>query len=225
MKILSLCLALVVSPSFAAGEFVCSGQAELKLLSGYYALVPLIEAAPKLRSWPAILNSVESDKAGLAIRDGQVFFNRSWHEGDTGGNCVRKDAQGLWVKEAEAPHAIFGPYRQLAGISERENLAYLSLFLNGCFVGSNGAHWCFSRQQVTVNGQPFAGAFELDAMEFPEYGTSFRVPGQTPPLLVFVPDSDGWAVYQDDFVSTEGRIPVVPGRTKPVLFLKTERKQ
>src|SRR5262249_15210939 len=103
-----------------------------------------------------------------------------------------------------------------------EALAYLTLFMSGCFRSSDGRRWCFSRGGVTVDSARFNGEFILDTMEFPEYGTSFRVPSGPLPLLVFAPTAQGWAAYWDDFVSTEGRVPVVLGRTQPAFTLTKE---
>ncbi len=145
MKIVAALLALIASSSYAADGFVCPGDPKVRDLAGYYAHATVIEAAPRLRSWSAILGAVDSDKAGLTMRDGDVFLSRSWHEGDTGGHCVREDAKGLWVRETSNPSVLLGPYRRLATLAEKEALAYLTLFMNGCYASSDGKRWCFSR--------------------------------------------------------------------------------
>lgn len=215
-------LALTASMAAQAGGFLCPGDPGLRALSGYWGHAKLVQAARRLRSWPAALREVETDTAGVAVRDGDVFISRSWHEGDAGGHCARRDARGLWLREKDANRTL-GPYVRVARVDEDESLAYLSLFLRGCYRASDGQRWCFSRREVIVGGRPFTGSFNLDSSELPEYGTSFRVPGADPPLLVFVPTPTGWAVYADDFVSKEGHVPVVPGRTPPLLTLRRPR--
>lgn len=209
----------------AADDFVCPPDARLHALEGYYALQSVIDAAPRLRSWPAVLDAVDAQTAGMTIRDSNVFLSLAWHEGDTGGHCVREDAKGVWLREADKSGTVHGPYQRLASLDEDEALAYLSLFLSGCYASSNGEPWCFSREGIAVDGRRFEALFNLDTTEAPAYGLSLRIsdPAQALPLLVFVPTDTGWAVYRDDFVTASEHVPVEVGRTAPLLLLEPVR--
>ncbi|MBV8503842.1 MAG: hypothetical protein JO006_19250 [Paucibacter sp.] len=225
MKRFAVLLAFAASSAQAAEDFVCSGSSAIREFVGYYAHTAIIDSASRLRSWPAILKSTASDVAGLIVQNDNVFLSRSWHEGDTGGHCIKRDTRGIWVREASDPDRLLGPYRRVATPTENEALAYLALFMSGCYKSNDAKRWCFSRREITIDGVPFKGEFNLDTMELPEYGTSFRVPGGPLPLLVFAETAQGWAAYWDDFVTTEGRVPVVVGRSHPTFTLTKESQR
>jgi hypothetical protein len=213
-RITILLLALVTGSSYAAEEFICPPDKRIGKFAGYYAHMAIVKSAPRLRLWPAILKTTEPYAAGLTIKNDNVFLSLAWHESDMGGHCIKQDAQGIWVREY-APNSIverplLGPYKRIATLTENEALAYLTLFMDGCYKSSDSKRWCFSRTGVTVDGAPFGGEFELDTIELPKYGTSFNLSKWPLPLLVFEPTKQGWAAYRDDVVTSEstGHVPV-----------------
>jgi hypothetical protein len=211
-------LALVVCTGASAQTQVCSGDASLDALSGYYASTSVIASAAKFKSWPEILGSTDAQIAGLIVKDRNVMRALAWHEGDTGGHCLDIVGGMVTLRAKDEPKSS-QTYRRIAMIGENESWAYLSLFAAGCYSASNGTRWCISKSGITVDSKPLDATFSLDTMEQPDYGTNLLVDGGPFPLLVLAPTPNGYRVFRDTWASDEKRKPIDPTHDTPWLTL------
>jgi len=203
--------------ALAASDVVCSGDRQLDRMDGYWALSAFTERLAKTRSWSAALTEEISPVASLRISQGVISFSLNWHEGDSGeGNCVRVVDKKLWARSGW-DKKWFGPYVRVAVGSKEDEAAYfLGKYFTGCFVSDHREQWCLSPRDITVDGSRLSAKLQMDiADEAPRYGTAFAVSGRSHPFLVFVAQGDGWAIFEDDWTSTEGRIPVNPVKSVP----------
>jgi hypothetical protein len=196
---------------------LCGGDARLKSLEGRWALASFKEALVKLRSWDAAMRSVSSSASisAVTIEGTRIGFNYSWHEGNVDPNyCVRTSGGKLWAR-TDASATWDGPYVLLGSSAGDEASLYLKEYFVGCFTSEQHERWCLAPSGISIDGKKIPAALQMDLSEGPSYGTSFQVDGQTPPFLVFVPRTNGWAVYKDDWETTEGHVPVDPTKDKP----------
>lgn len=206
---------------FAGNDVICAGDKNLRLIEGRWVQRSFIDTLVRKRSWAEAIIRVDSSVASLRIESGEISFNLSWHEGETGENhCVRVNSDGLWARPSWQTDKWFGPYLRVGPPSTDESAYYLGKYFIGCFNSETHERWCLSPSTISINGKEIPGRFQIDTSEGPGYGTGFLVKGRRLPFLVFVPRPDGWAVYEDDWASSEDRKPVDPVKGKPWRRLK-----
>jgi hypothetical protein len=189
---------------------------------GVWADQHFLDALRVTREWSAALLRVNDQTAVLYVETDNAYFNLAWHEGDSGGHCLRFDGKNLWVRPVLGEKGWIGPYVKTSAENAREDtVALLKDIFTGCFKSERNERWCLSPKAFSVNGRSFPVDVQMDLSEGPNYGTAFVGSGMTKlRFLVFVARPDGWAVFEDDWASAEGRVPVDPTTTKPWRRLK-----
>ena len=207
--------------ALAAPVDVCSGDARLRQFQGVWADSRLVDSIRTSRSWNAALREVDAQSASVLIRGATVSWNLAWHEGDNEvGRCVRAEGNKLWRLPMKGR---IGKPRSLVRVAERiedEGDFYLRQMFAGCFASDHGERWCLNGKSISIDSRRLGAALQLDLSEGPLYGTPVKIEGLVPPFLVFVPHGDGWEVFQDDFASVEGRVPVDPEHSTPWRVLR-----
>ncbi len=216
-QLVIMLLALTNLPNAAAkDEVLCNGNAKLKQYEGLWVWPKLNAALQKSRSWNTALMQVDTQISSVFVQDQKVAVSFNWHEGDDSGNCIRVNAGKVWVqinhqaKKWQGP-LIATPVRDL----EQEGAYYLSQFFTGCYHSDNNERWCLSPTEITIGSEKIPAKLQMDRSEMPDYGTPIAVEGKNLPFLIFVPRKQGWAVFQDDWASSETRVPVDPDKSKP----------
>ena len=152
----------------------------------------------------------------MRVGDDGIYFNLSWHERDSpDGNCARLESGKLWARPSWKTENWLGPYSRVGSSLTNEATYYLSKYVVGCFDSQFHERWCLSPSKISVDGKDIGAKFQMDILEGPFYGTSFQVNGKRLPFLVFVPRANGWAVYENDWASSESRVPIDPIKQKP----------
>ncbi len=221
--IVSIVLALgALSPDVRAGERACAADPALSAFDGHYISEALRVALRHYGAWYPAMTHIDADTSALTVRDGRVYLNRAWHERDEGDFCVRQQDDGLYVESREG-ETLAGPFHPIARLDESEAHAYLTQIISGCFDGSDGKTWCFTREGIRIDGQPSSAELQLDLSELPDYGTALKV-DDTPPFLILLRRGAQWWVFKDDWASSEGYVPVDTDKDKPAVVL-TPRPQ
>lgn len=192
---------------------LCSGDAGLRKLEGYWSSTHFLALLDKHSDWTAAMQATDSQKVALSIKDGQIRQNLAWHEGDESKYCLRLQGDKIWLREDGKPER--GPYLRFGKLDQREADIYLARLIKGCFTSAEKEQWCFQQGRLSINGQPVNAQLELDLSELDLYGTPLHVHGRKLPFWYLVKRADGWAVFEDDYASNEKRKPVDPKTSKP----------
>lgn len=210
-------LFLINLPDVAAKEEVlCNGDVRLKNYAGLWVWPKLSEALKKSRSWNDALLQVDTKIASVFVHDQKVAVSFNWHEGDDNGNCIRANAGKIWVQINHEAKKWRGPLMATpVRDPEEEGAYYLSLFFTGCYSSDHNERWCLSPHEITIGADKIPAKLQMDQSEMPDYGTPIAVESKSLPFMIFTPRKNGWAVFQDDWASSETRVPVDPAKSKP----------
>lgn len=223
LALISMLLAL---PAIAGSDIICPGDKRLGRLEGLWVQPSLTGALARTRSWADSLAENDSSVASVRVGDEGIYFNLSWHEEDApNGKCVRLDSDKLWARPNGMTEKWLGPYVRIGPSVADEGAYYLSKFFVGCFESHVQERWCLSPTKISVNGKDIGGKFQMDISEGPLYGTGFQVKGKKLPFLVFVPRANGWAVFEDDWASSDRRVHIDSVNGKPWRLLTRSRQQ
>lgn len=214
LLILSLWATVVLAQE---STVICPGDKRLIQIEGYYAHSTVLKALPKVRIWSQAFSAAVADSSGFRISKLNVHRNWGWHEGDPGGSCIRVEGTFYWLLPRNERERLAGPFVRLGGLDEDEGGAYLSKFMTGCFTSQANERWCLSPDAITFEKKHHKIKLQKDTSEAPTYGTALRVEGSTSMFWVFVPIANGWMVFRDEWVTTEGREEVDPSRPWQVL--------
>lgn len=218
--IASLLLGATFALPVQAAPVLCAGNPALRSLEGAWALPGFLDQLRRTRSFSAAQAAVDDQHAVVYVEDRRVYFNLAWHEGGEGNACVRVQGDALLVGDVSGdgrPVQWYGPYARTGsqGRADEDDSAYLRPFFAGCWRSERAETWCLSPSGITVDGKRVDAELVKDASERPGYGTVFRTHLTALPFTVFVPLADGWAVFQDDWVTSEHRKPVDPVHDAP----------
>ncbi|MCH8619606.1 hypothetical protein [Undibacterium sp. TS12] len=217
---LLLCSNLYSGAAMAATSKLCTGDAALKKLEGYWADTRFLALLDQHRTWADAMQAVDSQQNGLSIKNGKIKRNLAWHEGDESRHCLRQDGDKIWLQAEEGKQPEAGPYLRLGSLQKNEADLYLAHIIEGCFASAENEQWCFHHGKISINGKAVNARLELDLSELDLYGTPLRVQGRKLPFWYLVRQQDKWAVFEDDYASNEQRKPVDPRTSKPWRLLK-----
>jgi hypothetical protein len=204
----------------AAPATLCSGDAALKKLEGYWSSTHFLNLVDQQGVWTNAMEATDSQQIALSIRAGQIKQNLAWHEGDESKYCLRQEGDKIWLLADGAKRPEQGPYQRMGKLDQPEANLYLARLIQGCFVSEKKEKWCFARGALSINGKPVKAKLELDMSELDLYGTPLHVQGRRLPFWYLVKRDDGWAVFEDDYASNEKRVPVDPKTSKPWRILR-----
>lgn len=208
-------LLLCASTAMAASAKVCTGDAALSKLDGYWTTTHFLNLLKKHGNWIGAVIATDSQRVGLSIRDGRIKQNLAWHEGDETAYCLRVAGDKIWLVGDGKHSAEQGPYQRLGTLEQKEADLYLARIIQGCFVSEEKEQWCFVNGKLSINGKPDKARLSLDLSELDLYGTPLRVEGRKLPFWYLVRRGDAWVVFEDDYASNEKRVPVDPKTSKP----------
>lgn len=217
IRLLTLLLAVFTGNLYASGSSVCTGNPQLGNMRGLWILDEFSDRLSRTHSWNEAATKGDSQYATIRIDGNSISFNLQWHEGDSSeGNCVRLQSGKLWARPGWESTKWYGPYSKAeSDASTNESAYFLNRYFVGCFQSELQEHWCITSSDITVDGRSLGAEFKMDPSEGPLYGTAFRVQGRRLPFLVFVPISNGFAVFEDDFLTSETRVEVDVTKSKP----------
>jgi hypothetical protein len=175
-------------------------------LDGVWVHPAFLAELRRLRSFSAAQAAVDDRYTTVYVHGGRVRFNLAWHEADERPKCVRLHGEELDARDADDRDIRWrGPYlRAPATGADDDGAVYLATWFAGCFRSDAGETWCLSPTAITIDGKPVEARLARDPSERPAYGTAFATHLTPRPFTVFVPQADGWAVYQDDWASGAG---------------------
>jgi hypothetical protein len=152
--------------------------------------------------------------------NGDISFIDGWHEAGMADYCVRFQGKELWVKNPyESSPAWVGPFIYV-GPTESDSIIYFDrIFGNNCYISNIGERWCFRSGSILINSKRHKAECELDITEMPTYGTPVTIDGGKE-FLVFVPIADGWKIFQDTVVTSNGHKDIDPNKSIPWRILK-----
>jgi len=209
-----LLAALFCSPAMAQADKLCSGDASLRKLEGYWSSTHFLALLDKHGEWAAAMQATDSQQIALSIKNGHIKQNLAWHEGDERKYCLRLRGDKIWLLDEAGKKPQQGPYQRIGKLNQREADLYLARLIQGCFLSAEKEQWCFKQGRLSINGQPVNARLELDLSELDLYGTPLHVQGSKLPFWYLVKRPDGWAVFEDDYASNENRKPVNPETSK-----------
>lgn len=218
-------IALLLSCAFsamAASDKVCTGDAALKKLEGYWSSSHFIDLLKKHGSWTTAMTATDSQKIAISISGDRIRQNLAWHEGDETAYCLRLQGDKVWLLGDGKHGAEQGPYQRLGRLAHKEAELYLAHIIQGCFVSEEKEQWCFQEGKLSINGKPSRANLSLDLSELDLYGTPLRVEGRKLPFWYLVKRGEAWAVFEDDYASNEKRVPVDPKTSKPWRVLRKQ---
>lgn len=216
IKKISIALLLsCASTAMAASDKLCTGDAGLKKLEGYWSSSSFLDLLKKHGNWTAAMTATDSQKIALSIGSGRIRQNLAWHEGDETAYCLRLQGDKIWLLGDGKLRADQGPYQRLGSLTQKEAELYLARIIQGCFVSEEKEQWCFQDGKLSINGKPAKASLSLDLSELDLYGTPLRVEGRKLPFWYLVQRGNAWAVFEDDYASNEKRLPVDPKTSKP----------
>ncbi|MFZ6745232.1 hypothetical protein ACO0LC_18565 [Undibacterium sp. JH2W] len=210
------------STVMAATDKVCTGDAALNKLEGYWSTSHFLKLLKKHGSWTAAMAATDDQQVALTVKDGRIKQNLAWHEGDEANYCLRLQGDKVWLLGDGKKRAEQGPYQRLGGHGQKEADLYLVRLIQGCFVSQEKEQWCFQDGKLSINGKPSNASLSLDLSELDLYGTPLRVEGRKLPFWYLVRRGDAWAVFEDDYASNEKRLPVDPKTSKPWRVLRKQ---
>ena len=220
-----LLCALCCSSAMAQPGKLCSGDAGLRKLEGYWSSAHFLALLDKHGEWTAAMQAADSQQIALSIKNGQIKQNLAWHEGDESRYCLRLQGDKVWLLDETKKRPEQGPYQRLGKLDQREADLYLARLIQGCFISAEKEQWCFQQGRLSINGQQVNARLELDLSELDLYGTPLHVQGRKLPFWYLVKRTDGWAVFEDDYASNENRKLVNPETSKPWRVLSPTKQQ
>jgi hypothetical protein len=203
------------SLTIAAPTKICTGDAALSKLDGYWTTTHFLNLLKKHGNWTGAVTATDSQRVALSIKDGRIKQNLAWHEGDETAYCLRVAGDKIWLVGDGKYSAEQGPYQRLGTLEQNEADLYLARIIQGCFVSEEKEQWCFVNGKLSINGKPDKARLSLDLSELDLYGTPLRVEGRKLPFWYLVRRGDAWVVFEDDYASNEKRVPVDPKTSKP----------
>lgn len=199
----------------------CDSKDSLKIAAGHYSKKVFWENLPKLNNWPETLEKFNSyDSSAINIfADGGFASVDGWHESG-GVTCVHFRGKELWAKNPYgAAHAWIGPFIQV-GTANADDIIYFDrIFGNSCYISNKQERWCFQSGTIIIDSERHSAKLVLDTSEMPTYGSSVAIDNKEG-FLVFVPIDDGWKIFQDTFVSSDGHKDIDPANSLPWRVLK-----
>ncbi len=215
-------LLLCASAAVAAPVKVCTGDADLRKLDGYWATSQFLGLLKKHGSWTAAMTATDSQQVALTIRDSRIKQNLAWHEGDEAAYCLRQQGDKIWLLGDGKHRAEQGPYQRLGSLEQSEAALYLSRLIQGCYSSQEKEQWCFKDGKLSIDGKADKASLSLDLSELDLYGTPLRTAGRKLPFWYLVKRGDAWAVFEDDYASNEKRVPIDPDKNKPWRVLRKQ---
>lgn len=213
------------SAASAQGPVVCTSESQLSQFEGLWVLDEFLTQLKQTRSFAESTGRVDFMVISMKIDPEGIFFSGGWHEGDfPDNNCVRMQNGQVWAKSGDPEIPWTGPYVRVGHSNTDEAAFYLSHLFRGCYRSNVGERWCLAPQYIHRNGLPIAAQFVMDASETEWVGNMFRLDTIYPPLWAFLPRKRGWAIYRDDWLSSERRGPGDPYKRKPWRVLTPEGK-
>lgn len=220
--LLSPLLLLCVSNAMAAQGKVCTGNAALRKLDGYWSTSHFLALLKKHGSWTAAMTATDSQRVALIIKDGLIKQNLAWHEGDETEYCLRQQGDKIWLLGDGKSRIEQGPYQRLGTLDQNEANLYLARIIQGCFVSEEKEQWCFQNGKLSIDGKPAQASLSRDLSELDLYGTPLRVEGRKLPFWYLIKRGESWAVFEDDYASNEKRVPIDPKTSKPWRVLRKQ---
>ncbi|MFZ6873191.1 hypothetical protein ACO0LF_14135 [Undibacterium sp. Di27W] len=221
-KTTTVLILFYTSATMAATDKVCTGDAALSKLEGYWSTSHFLKLLKKHGSWTTAMTATDDQQVALTVKDGRIKQNLAWHEGDEANYCLRLQGDKVWLLGDGKKRAEQGPYQRLGGPGQKEADLYLARLIQGCFISQEKEQWCFQDGKLSINGKPSRASLSLDLSELDLYGTPLRVEGRKLPFWYLVRRGDAWAVFEDDYASNEKRLPVDPNTSKPWRLLSKQ---
>lgn len=220
--LLSPLLLLCASIAMAAPGKICTGDATLRKLDGYWSSSHFLNLLKIHGSWTGAMTATDSQQVALSIKDGRIKQNLAWHEGDETEYCVRQHDDKLWLLADGKNRGEQGPYQRLGKLDQSEAALYLARIIQGCFASEEKEQWCFQNGKLSIDGKPAKAILSRDLSELDLYGTPLYVEGRKLPFWYLVKRGETWAVFEDDYASNEKRMPVDPKTSKPWRVLRKQ---
>ncbi|MES2037802.1 MAG: hypothetical protein V4495_08195 [Pseudomonadota bacterium] len=214
--------ASIASTAMAASSKICTGDAALRQLDGYWSSSHFLNLLKIHGSWAGAMTATNSQQVALTIKDGVIKQNLAWHEGDETEYCLRQQDDKIWLLGDGKQRVEQGPYQRLGRLNQNEADLYLARIIQGCFFSDGKEQWCFQNDKLSIDDKPAKASLSRDLSELDLYGTPLRVEGRKLPFWYLVKRGETWAVFEDDYASNEKRAPVDPKTSKPWRVLRKQ---
>ncbi|MFZ6779269.1 hypothetical protein ACO0LD_20770 [Undibacterium sp. Ji83W] len=222
IKLAAALLMLSASTAMAASGKVCTGDAVLHKLDGYWSSSHFLKLLKIHGNWTGAMTATDSQQVALIIKDGLIKQNLAWHEGDETEYCLRQQGDKIWLLADGKNRMEQGPYQRLGKLDRNEADLYLARIIQGCFASEEKEQWCFQGGKLSIDGKLAKASLSRDLSELDLYGTPLRVEGRKLPFWYLVKRGDAWLIFEDDYASNEKRVPVDPKTSKPWRVLRKQ---
>ena len=190
--------------------------------AGAFAEVDLIDHVSQSRVWdtnPYRLTAVNISK------DGITTLVYAWHEGtlledEHPERCLQFQGNTLTLSAPDSSPPIHFAKIAEQSTGMEEDAPYFDLLFKGCYRDQGDHRWCFTAQNISIDGKPRKARLKLDTSELPEGGSALEVENEKL-FWIFKPESDGWLVQKSSWASAKDYVEI--DWTKPWVRLRAER--